>query len=248
MSYGNNISQLVVTLIASFCMVMYTRLSIGAVEGAHEQNAGFIVQTLSVVITILIPVTIISVICSRDIVKIIFEHGAFDSKATANASYALSGYGLMFIPYTIKSLFSRYLYSNQNTKQPVRNNTIGILSNIILSLALYKLLGVFGVTFASSFAELVAGILNIRSSKQINSYLNFQPWKANAKYWLIGTLLCTAVVSICRQFLLPAANSIVRLFVCVILGLLFYFLSCFPIIRGILQTVFHKKSADPFIF
>ena len=240
MSYGNTVSQLVVTLIASFCMVMYTRLSVNSAQGDHKQNAGFIVKTLSVVFTLLIPITLVTVLSARDIIRTVYERGAFDARATQSASYALAGYGLMFIPYTSKSLFSRYLYSNQNTRKPVKNNVIGILFNIALSLALYKPLGVFGVTFASSLSELLTGVLNIFDSIKINSHINFQLWKKNAKFWFFGTVCAIAAILGFQSIAAGWSSSLVRFLCCTIIGFLAYAIPCYKLILEIVKTAFKK--------
>ena len=236
MHYGNSVSQLVVTVLASFCMVMYTRLSVNSAQGERKHNASFIINTSSIAFTLLLPITVVTILCSKDIIRIVYERGAFDANATQIAAEALMGYGIMFIPFTIKNLFSRYLYSNKNTKAPVKNNIIGIVFNIGLSLALFKPLGVFGVTFASSMAELVTGILNVGASRRINPHINLRNWINNAKYWGAGCVLCVVAILTTQKYILQGIHSpYIRFPVCAVIGILFYAIPCFRLIKTIIK-------------
>ena len=240
MNYSAIVSQFVTTLMGLVCMVLYTKLSVNSAQGEHKQNAEFVVNTLSVTITLLLPITILSVLCSKDIIRIIFERGAFDSRATTSASYALAGYGLVFIPFTMKTLFNNFLYSNKNTKSPTRNNIIGILFNIGLSLALYKPLGVFGVTFASSLSELLTGVLNIISAKKINEHISVKPLTDKLKYWISGSVLCIAS-TLCFLYVTSDWNSsILRFGCCAVIGFAVYLIPCCKIIKGIIKSLLNK--------
>jgi putative peptidoglycan lipid II flippase len=137
-------------------------------------------------VTFLLPITVVVVISAEDIVSIAFGRGAFNAEGVHASALALGGYGFMFIPSVLREVFSRFLYSYQNTRTPSINSAIGIAVNIALSVLLYRPFGVFGVTLAASIAELVCGSLNMIAAWKHNSYLRYGTMLKKLPFLLAG--------------------------------------------------------------
>lgn len=173
LGYAAVLSNLVGTFIVTLCSVMFSYIT-GFIVSGEERKVARVVETFLVLfIIILLPVSIITILCAEDIVSLVFERGAFDSYSVKIAASALAGYGFSFIPLTIREMFSKIQYGYQDTKQPMINSAISIAINIILSIILSMHGGVFGITIASSVATLICGILNAYSVKKRNLNIEF---------------------------------------------------------------------------
>ncbi len=202
MYYASVLSNLVCTLITSFCTVLFTRMTRDISSGGYEEAGKFAVRWGILLFVLFAPVSVVTVICAKDIVSIAFGRGAFHEGAVNRASLALMGYGMMFGFYAVKGLFSRLQYGNKNTKTPMINNTIGICVNIVLSLVLSRRFGVFGVTLASSIAEMISAVMNIRSARKQNGYIRVNG--SQHTYFLViifGLAVCIFVCGIMRDLL-----------------------------------------------
>lgn len=193
MGYGATLSNFVATFIGVISSVIYTRLSEKVVSGSTDDASTFAMHSAGILGTCFLPITIITAFCSRDIVSIVFQRGAFHENAVLGAAYALAGYSFMFVPHAFKDIFGRLQYGHKNTKTPMINNSIGISFNIILSILLYKPLGVFGVTLASSAAEFVSAALNMISAKRLGMVDKYRPLLQYLPTWLFGGVLCTVL-------------------------------------------------------
>lgn len=199
MGYGATLSNFVTTMIGAVCSVIYTRISSRIADQDHTGATVVAEQSVCLLISIFLPVSMITVLCAQDIVSIVFGRGAFDARAVQSAAYALSGYGFLFIPYALKSVFSQLQYGCKDTKRPMVNNSIGIGCNIVFSLLLYQPLGVFGVTLSSSIAEMVSAILNYRSTRSQGMGIQLQGIRKLIPVWLLGGFLCAGTVLLSNE-------------------------------------------------
>jgi putative peptidoglycan lipid II flippase len=227
MSYASVLSNLVCTLAGAACSVLFTHMAVKTSNGEHKEAADMALKSAIIIITVLLPVTLITVTRSNDIVSLAFGRGAFDSKAVSNAGRALMGYGFCFVPFTLKSLYSRFQYGRQDTKGPMINSSIGIVVNIVFSIILSRFIGVFGVTIASSFSELVAGVLNMRTAKKHSEYVQFRKLKSFIPAWILGTATCIA--GVCLSGLIYRGSShLMRFIMATILGMIGYGIGIAP--------------------
>lgn len=190
MNYGAVLSNLAATFIGAFCSILFTYITNQIAAGKHDAAAALTMRAMSIMTILFIPISVITVLCANDIVTIAFGHGAFHEKAIDDAASALKGYGYSFVPLVFRELFSRLQYGYQDSKRPMTNSTIGIVFNIGLSVALYKPLGVFGVTIASSISVLVCSILNVVSAKRHNHYIRFSCILRQVPMWGLGGGVC----------------------------------------------------------
>lgn len=234
MSYGAVLSNLVTTLIASLCTVLFTNIT---ELNSKRDYKGVIAVTESsslLMVVVLMPVTIVTCFASTEIVTVAFGRGAFDQTAIRGAAYALIGYGTGFIAYALKSLYARVLYSNKDTRKPMVNSTIGIVINIVLSIILSKSMGVLGVTLASSISEYIAAVLNIRSAKK-----DLPPTKTTIKMKDILLVVAATVICLAIAFALfnymEISGALLRTIVYTILCLPVFYICTLPILRRYLK-------------
>lgn len=231
LGYGAVLSNLVTTLIGTICMVLYTRLTTNIAQGSEEKAAALALQSGRIMITVFLPISILTVACSDEIASIVFGHGAFHQTAVTNTARALQGYGCCFIPFVLKSLFSRFQYGRQDTKAPMLNNTIAIACNILFSIIFSKYWGVMGVALATSVSVLICGCLDAASAKRHNQYLKLKQLLDCFPLWLIGGGGCV-VIAICGNSWLAEMSAFYRFIIIVLCCGCLYGLVTVPFIRG----------------
>ena len=200
MSYAATLSNLVGTLICSLCAVLYAHIAEYISQGKTGEVARLTERSALLLTSLLLPVTVVAVACAGDLVALIYGRGAFDETAVGMTAQALQGYGLLFIPLALREVYSRVQYGYQDSRRPTVNSVIGIACNIVLSILLCPVLGVFGVTFASSAATLVIGVLNMRSARKEAPFLSFRWLNQSAVFLLAGGALSILTALGCTRW------------------------------------------------
>lgn len=234
MSYGAVLSNLVTTLIASLCTVLFTNIT---ELNSKKDYAGVIhvaENSSLIMVVVLLPITIVTCFASREIVTVAFGRGAFDQQAIQGAAYALIGYGTGFIAYALKSLYARVLYSNKDTKSPMINSSIGIAVNIVLSIILSRFMGVLGVTLASSIAEYLAAGLNIRSVKKTMPKVKTSISSKDIAMIALAIVVCVGLaVMLMNQMSLQ--NNLIRFVIYTCVCLSAFYICTLPIIKRFIK-------------
>lgn len=234
MSYSSVLMNFVTSFTGTICGVAFTYIA-DSIAKRSEKNAGEILgYFLRFLVTALIPVTVYTVINANDIVALVFGHGAFDGAAVKTSAHALMGYGIIFVPYVVRELFSRMHYGYQDTRRPMINSTISIGVNIILSILLSKVWGVFGITFASSVSVIVCAALNVFSSKKHNPNKAVRKLGKNLVLWCAGAAACAAV-NVILKTAYPIDALLPRMIVSCIASFLVYGVMVLPIVRSVIR-------------
>lgn len=222
MGYASVLSNFIATFISSICGVLFTYITQRIVSEDEEGAANLTIDSMWNMSTLLLPISIITIMNSHDIVTFVFGRGKFDAKAVNNCSYALIGYALMFIPFIVREMLSRFQYAYGDSKKPMINSTISIVANIVLSVILSKYIGVLGVTIATSISVAICAILNYMSSKSKNKKLKLIVDKISMIKLVSGALLCV-IISVIGKMVLNEINNLMRFLIITIISLGIYF-------------------------
>ena len=102
-------------------------------------------------------------ILSEEIVKLLFERGAFSSEDTLKSAGVLQMYLIGLIPYGLAKLFSLWLYANMRQKEAAKIAFFALITNVLFYTVLVEPLGVKGLALASSCAGIILLVFTIRS-------------------------------------------------------------------------------------
>jgi putative peptidoglycan lipid II flippase len=141
--------------------------------------------------------TVVGVILSDEIVKLLFQRGAFSQVDTKNTSLILQAYLAGLVIYGLNKLFSLWLYAKQQQLQAAKIATYSLSTNIILSLVLIYPFEAFGLALASSLSGLVGFILTLKAFG-VKRFLEF----LNAKF-LVILIASTTILAIITIYLKP---------------------------------------------
>lgn len=175
LNYANKLNMFAVGIIAvTLSTIMYPIFSKLASENNIKLFKYNLSKSINIIVIVMIPMTIMMMVFSEPIIKVLFEDGSFDSRATYLTSTALFYYSVGTVAYGLKDILSKGFYSLQDTKTPVRNATISVAINVVLSIVLVNTIGIGGLALASSISAIVTVILLIISLRKKIGKLGFK--------------------------------------------------------------------------
>lgn len=180
-------------------------------EKKHE-FAAMIKNAISIVLFILLPIMLIFLTEREEIVRFVYERGAFGPEQTKLTATALLWYSFGMLGYGMQEMLNKAFYAEQNGKTPMRVSVIGIGVNVALSFLLVRglNLGIAGLPLAASvaanFIAIVLAILLNRKHRifRIGFFLNL------GKLILCATMMVLAILT--TQHLLHFSDGFVGRF------------------------------------
>ena len=163
--------------------VIFPMLSKYAAQNDFDDFKKLANKSLSFVFLILLPVIAISLFYSADIIRLVYERGAFTAENTAMTTHIFT-FAIVSIAFsTGASVLSNAFYGAQNTKTPQIAMAVMVVVNISLNLILVRHMEAAGLVFASSIAFTVFFIvLLISFRRKFGSFEGFALIKNITKY------------------------------------------------------------------
>ncbi|MCH1960632.1 murein biosynthesis integral membrane protein MurJ [Romboutsia hominis] len=172
LNYANKLNGFVMALfIASIGSVIYPMLSKLSTENNKEKFTESVVKSINSVILLVVPISIGAIVLAIPIVRILFERGEFDARATSMTAIALAMYSLGMLAFGLRDILGKVFYSIQDTKTPMINGAIAMGMNIVLNIALVNIIGLPGLPLATSISATVCiFLLFINLKKKIGYF------------------------------------------------------------------------------
>lgn len=162
LNYASKLNQFVMGMfIVSISSVIYPMLSKLTTENNKEEFYKSIKTSVNTVTLLVIPISAGAMILAEPIVKMLFERGEFDTRATQMTAIALVFYSIGMIGFGLRDILGKVFYSLQDTKTPMKNAIITIVLNIVLNLLFVNFtnMGIAGLAFATSISAIVTIVL-----------------------------------------------------------------------------------------
>jgi putative peptidoglycan lipid II flippase len=161
--YANRLFQLPFALfVIATSTVIFPKITKKLNNGRQKEAVEILKKSFWYLLYALIFATVIGIISSREIVSLLFEHGAFTREDTLKTSVVLIMYLLGLIPFGINKLFSSYLYATHRHLKAAKFSAISLGVNIVFSLLLIFPLKVYGLALASSIGGAVLFFLTLK--------------------------------------------------------------------------------------
>ena len=223
-SYAYTLEQFITaTITATLSLILLSKYATYVAEENTEMVIKTFKESLSGLIILLLPITIIACVMSPEIVKIVYMRGQFDEIAAFHTSRALIGFSIGFGLIAIREMYIRLHFSYQDTKMPMIANIAAVVLNGVLSLILAKYIGIMGVSLATSLSVILTIFL---LNKSIKKYIPNFRFSAMLKLLLKLTPACivTTVFTIYLKSILDL-NIIIEFAVCASGGIFVYIIS-----------------------
>lgn len=172
LNYANKLNTFVMAMfISSIVAVIYPRLSKLSSENNKVMFKESIVKSINSVILLVIPISIGAIVLSNPIIRLLFERGEFNDRATQMTSIALVMYSIGMLAAGLRDILGKIFYSLQDTRTPMINGAIAMFMNIILNIILVKYLKHAGLALGTSLSSIICIILLFRSlSKKVDDF------------------------------------------------------------------------------
>lgn len=136
----------------------------------------------------LLPITAFTFVYAQDLVRLVYERGAFDYGDTLLTAAALKGFALAIFPWSCVTMLGRVFYAFKDAGSMILALLSGLAVKALLCVVLVERLSQFGVAFATSVGALVSLIvMTVRLRRKIGPPPRTALWKP-----LAGTVACTA--------------------------------------------------------
>ena len=173
LEYANKLYIIFVGVITyAISNLIFPSISRLAAEKDKKQEFTEVLKTaIGSVLYILLPIMIVFVLKRTEVVRLVYERGAFGAEQTALTSTALLWYSAGMMGYGLQEMLNKAFYAEQNGKTPMRVSVIGIALNIALSFVFVRVLGTgiaglpSAASIASVFMALVLAVLLSRRYK-----------------------------------------------------------------------------------
>lgn len=158
LEYGNKINDFAMGMtiipISSAIFPLMTKS-----KDNNDELGKSLIEGINISSLIIIPVSVLIIVFSEVIVKIIYYRGAFSAEDVLQTSGIVMAYGIGLIAFSLRSIFLNCFYATGDVKKPMINSSIGIVCNIILNFILLKLCGLKGLALATSISAVITVIL-----------------------------------------------------------------------------------------
>lgn len=209
----------------SIVSVMYPIMANKLNEGDNEGFSIYLKKSISIIALLLVPISIGFILLNKELISAFYERGKFNDIAVGITSSAFLGYSLV-LPFTgIRDILNSSLFSMQKTKVTTINGVIGVVVNIILSISLSKIFGIFGVALASTIASMITAILLFISTRKFVGNFNVIPIIIKLLKILLSAIIMFFVLVMLNNILV-LNNSILTILFNFIIGVIVYFIVC----------------------
>lgn len=217
---------------------------------SYDSFKNILYKGLRVVFLLSLPTSIIMIVLSQDIFRVMFKWGSFSESSVFYGGLCLMGYSFALIFTSVISLMTRAFYSIHNSKTPLICNTSGILVNYLFNLIFtrYTDIGIAGTALAysiSSFINMMILLLAFKSKTGVDIITDNFGFMGKASLGGIGAGIFSYILSsVIRPDITSKFSQVLVLMLPMVAGLgLFWFVMDFlrvPEIKFINQLVLSR--------
>lgn len=228
LNYANKLNGFVVGLfIASIVTVIYPMLSQLSSEKNMDQLKNTVTKSVNAIIILIIPISVGAITLSTPIVKLLFQRGEFDARATSMTSIALIMYSLGMVAFGLRDILGKVFYSLQDTKTPMKNGIISMILNIVFNLITIKFMGHAGLALGTSLSSISCIILLFISlDKKIGNFGQEKILITLSKSILSAIIMGIIVVLtnniVANRFGIGVLSQIIELVCSILIGVISY--------------------------
>ena len=162
LQYADRIYQLPLGVVGiAVGVVLLPELS-RALKGGHLREAGNLQnRSIEFVLFLTIPAAFALWILSDEIIRVLFERGAFHADNTAVVGSILAIYGIGLPAFVLIKALQPGFYAREDTKMPMRFSAIAVVVNCALAITLFPRLGAPGIAVAEATAGWISTVLSV---------------------------------------------------------------------------------------
>lgn len=234
----NFASQLMMLPYNLFVVAINTALFPSLSEMAANKNYEEIGQTtvfgLNLIFFCTIPAAVGLFVIAEPLVRLIFEHGAFDARSTQMTVFALRFYLLALIAQGAYTVMNRTFFAMQDTKTPVRVSLCDVAVHLIASLLLIGSLKHGGLALGTSIGATVNMVLiyillrrRIKTLPERRLFVTLAKIIAASAVMGVGVYLFQAQLAQLLD-LSSILNQLLQVLSCILMGVMLFVIVILP--------------------
>ena len=166
LTYGWSVYEIVTgVVVSSLAAVLFSYFAGYLAKGDVEGMTNCLEKCVVALTLVLAPVTVLTVLCSDDIVSVLYLRGSFGESARAATSTVVATYAIGFVPTAIRSVLTKAHYAFQDSRAPMLNGIATVVCGgagaVVLSVVLG--MGIAGIGIAVSASMFLSAALYQRS-------------------------------------------------------------------------------------
>jgi putative peptidoglycan lipid II flippase len=168
----------------------------------------------------------------------LFQRGAFSAADSVATAAALAAFGAGLPAFVLTRVFQPAFFARENTRTPMIFSAITVAANVIISLALFPLIGHVGVAIATSASSWLNVALLYRGLRKSDLYAADARLKRTLTRVILAVAVMVAALYGAEWLLAPwfAAGGFVRI------GALFVFVAAGGLVYAIAAVAFGAVS------
>ncbi|GEA14697.1 putative lipid II flippase MurJ [Moorella sp. E308F] len=160
LDFGNRLVTLPLGIfVASVTTAVFPSLAEQAARQDRREMAHLVDRGLGLVALTIMPAAAGLIVLREPLVRLVFERGAFDPRATTMTAVAVLFYSLGLLAQAMHPILTRAFYALQEVVVPVTTGLFSVTLNIIFSYLLVPYLGHGGLALANSLAASLYSLL-----------------------------------------------------------------------------------------
>ena len=225
LNYSSEVANIVTqVIILSLTTILYPKMTELYAKNNEKQKNEFTETYLNIVSILVLPLSILIFLFSKEIVQILFGRGAFTDDTVLFVSRALKIYALGIAGASFRDVLNKVFYSMKNTFIPMINGIIAVLFNIGLNFALVDRYGYLGLAFATSFSATLCTFLMFLQLWKKSKGLNIKHIVAEFVKTIIATGFM-ALIILMAENTITIRTDIIRCILFGAFGIFFYFIT-----------------------
>ena len=204
LNYAHSLYNIVNSLlIVNLCVIMLTDFTNLCVSKQYDKMTIKLRSSISSILLLLAPVSLLTICFSREIVTIAYQRGAFGTESTNAVSILLLFYAIGFIPAMLNSLHTSALHAFGEMKTAMINSIVSFGLNIVFSLVFSYFVGIAGIAIGTTLSASIVVLMYKRSvMKHLPTYTHIFQGKFLLK--LLGGLAGCGVVIVTVKLLIKS--------------------------------------------
>ena len=205
-------------VVTSIITVIYPKMAKLVEEEATEELAHVFGRSLSLMAALVLPATVGVVAFHEEIVRLLFQGGAFSAEDVAVTGKVLLFYGLGFLAIGIREIGIRIFYSKKEATVPVINSVYMVVLNIFLNILLGKIFGLRGLAMGTLVALWVGGMGMLLHLKKSMGTLGLGEYGKNMAKILSASIAMGIVAKLAEGFLMNYISPNLSLIIAIVVG------------------------------
>lgn len=227
-SYASKIAIMEFQVISSsISSIVLVKMAQNVAMKRNEENKKLFLEAFNMTNSFVLPLAVLTAVLAKEIISFLFYRGAFSYQSVVDTADVMRCYAVGMTAHGMQDILVLSMYAYKETKYAVRSSLILVISNITLSLLLYRSLGTHGIALAEviSVTVIIPYLLIIFKNKIINYSLKSLV-KDFGKVG-IASLACGVTGYYVRMWMISISNSLLNVMIltCVVSIAVYIFIS-----------------------